>query len=161
MTTTFIQRIEIAREAENKVIGILYWNNKQVCRVGQENWLPEWIHKIIRFKYEKGIEMIKHFPDLSTNKALIQVKCAPESDDYSCVTIESASFDSSKVLSDFGIPVLIIWLLQDKSLFGNWVNDISTQEPDTDREDTGGSHTPYLLVSKSNLHPFRDFLHLL
>lgn len=135
------------------------WYGKNITKIGQETWLPIWVHTAIRFVFDdNAIQLIRHFPDFATNRALVQVKAAPDEKEYKNVTIEEASYRVSEKLSKY-VPVLIVWLYSDgKTFWGNWVNEIHPHNPVTPREDTFGSHTPYLLVNKEELHKLSDFL---
>ena len=162
MTNTFEERKLIGKIAENKVMGyLLYWNI-QAQFIGQETWLPGWVHNKLRFNLDDSVRLIKHFPDIATEKALIQVKSSPSSENYSTVFIEEASYQACKYLNDVcNIPVLAIWYVDNKNLIGNWITNLITEKPNTPREKANGSHTPFLLVKKENLYnisKFKDYL---
>ena|SRR3990167_316779 len=151
-------RINLGKTAERQFIGLLFMKNKFVLKIGQETWLPAWIHNKLRFVFDQDIEMMRHFPDLSTEKALIQVKSAPNEADYPFVTIEEASYRVSKRLSDLDIPVLIVWQYQNYKFYGQWAGRLITKPSNTKRENTNGSHTPMLLVDKRCLKPVDEFM---
>ena len=158
-TTSRKNRMLIGLLAEQRFVGLLLSNNKSFKRTAQEAWLPEWIHNKLRYiNNNEGIQLIRHFPDFATEKALIQIKAAPNENNYLCVTIEKASYQTSKQLSDLGIPVLIVWQYQDHKLHAQWVNKLSITLPDTDRRETKGAHTPYVLINKKLLKPIDEFM---
>lgn len=68
------------------------------------------------------------------------------------MTIEKDSYDICKHLSKYDIKIFIVWLFDNGNKFyGNLVDNLIISEPETQRELTNGSHTPYLIVSKKNL----------
>jgi hypothetical protein len=152
-------RVRLGEIAEKKMIGLLMWYGKNVKRVGQETWMPSWVHGKLRYQNDiDGVVMMRHFPDLDTGRALIQVKCAPEEKRWEHVTIEKQSYETSKALHDLDIPVLVMWEFQDGKFYGNWVEELMTEEPFTPREELNGSRTPMLKVVKHFLCPVVDFL---
>ena|SRR3989304_7027200 len=154
-------RVNLGSIAERQFIGLLFYNNKKVLKIGQETWMPPWVHTKLRYTYDEDVEMIRHFPDLATEKALIQVKSAPNEAGYPTVTIEAASYCVSKRLQELGIPVLVVWKYQNGKFYGNWVELLMIKEPETPREEANGAHTPYLLVDKSNHRPASEFFGML
>lgn len=159
-TETVMDRFALAAEAENKFAGyMLYRHNRVMIKVGQETWLPKWVYAHLRRIHDdETIEAIRHFPDFDTGKALVQVKAAPSASEYPTVTIEKASYDVALKIHRNGARVLVVWYLkqEDKFLAG-WVNELNPSAPDTPREDTNGSHTPYLVVRKAILKPLQEF----
>ena len=152
------ERQETGQEAERKLKAALMWRGILYRNTGQENWLPAWAHKKIRFKYDDDIEFIRHIPDIATQNIFIQIKHAPNEKDYKTVTIEQASYRASMRWHNLGVPVLVVWLFQDrKSFFGQWVDKITVIEPDTAREDLNGSKTPMYKVPKDELEPIDNF----
>jgi len=156
-TRTFESRLTVAQVAEQKVLGYLLWHGSSAHRVSQESWLPKWVHERIRKIPNQGLELIRHFPHMATERALIQVKCALDADQYPSVTIEQGSYLTSKILSDLGIPVLLVWWTDTKMLAG-WANEVKVSLPATDRRDAAGSHSPFYLVRKSELKQLSDYL---
>jgi hypothetical protein len=134
------------------------WNGKDVRRVGQETWLPGWVHSKLRFIYDDRSEILRHFPDLDTGNALVQVKAAPNEQTHDFVTIEQASYNTSKYLADMKIPVLVVWEFQDKKFHAQWVQLITPVLPNNDRSDANGSHTPMFKINKNELRPAKDFI---
>lgn len=146
-----IKRFGHGRVAENKLEDILDEYHLEYWKVGQENWLPGWIHKAIAYNSDDGLALIRHLPDYATTKEFISVKHAPDCDPYPSVTIEQASFDVSRRWYELGIPTMIVWLFPDGLFYGNYVQDIPVITPNTERKDTKGSHTPYYLVRKESI----------
>lgn len=135
------------------------WNGKKARLIGQEIWLPEWVHSKFRYINDNpGVTIIRHFPDVDTGRSLVQVKAAPDCTGYDYVTIETASFETSRELNSLGVPVLVVWEYPDKKFYGNWVNELVVNDPITPREETNGSHTPFKKVDKSCLKPAGEFL---
>jgi len=152
-------RMQTGNDAEIKCIAFLLWNGISVYKIGQENWLPDWIHAKIRYNYDRDVELLKHIPDLDTGRALIQVKDAPRESGYSHVTLEKASYQASLRWCELGIPVLMAWRFQDgKTYQCQWVDKISPIEPETDREELNGSKTPMYKIAKNELEPLQSFL---
>lgn len=163
MTTVqeFSGRMEIATRAERITLGLLLVWNKPARLCGQETWLPKWVHEHIRHEYDDvAISMLRHFPDIDTGKVLIQVKSAPDSKTFPTVTIEEDSYYTCKALSNNNIPILVAWLINDErgeKIYANWINELHPNPPATPRENTNGSHTPYLIVNKNELKPIHEF----
>ena len=158
-TSTREARVRTGELAELKLIGYLLWHGITVRKIGQEDWLPDWVHLKIRFNYDPDIELLKHMPDLDTGRALIQVKDAPNEQEYQTVTLEKASYRASKRWFGLGVPVLIVWLYQDrKSFYGQWVNLIHPEESNTPRQNANGSMTPFYVVRKNELEPVKEFM---
>lgn len=163
MTTSnsFTDRIRIAQKAELKVQGYLLYNGIEVDRVGQENWLPKWTHnKIKNIRDNHFLDMIRHFPDLTTGRALIQVKAAPSTEGYPTLYVQKSSFDSSRFLASFGIPVLMVFAYgKDGTLTGelqgNWVQNLTPKET---KGSTQGSRSPAFEIDKKQLKPLSYFL---
>jgi hypothetical protein len=161
-TATFQERNNIGESAERRFIGLLMYWGKRVIKTGQENWMPKWVHELLRYIFDdEGIILLRHFPDLATNKALIQIKAAPGESEYDCVTIEEASIKVSMKLFDLGAPVLIVYEYQNGEFYGQWINKLHPVEPHTPREQTKGSHTEYLKLRKLELEPIKEFRSLL
>jgi len=154
---TFQNRLELSTIAERRVLGMLLYWNINAKRIGQETWMPEWVHGKLRFSNSESIRTIRHFPDIDVCKALIEVKCSPNGDKYDSVFIEKDSFDTCSMLFSYGIKVIIVWMVGEKTFLAQWVNKINPTEPNTPRQDVNGSRTPYLNINKSDLIPFADF----
>lgn len=154
---TFSDRLELSRIAERRVLGMLLYWNINAKRIGQETWMPSWVHDKLRFNLSESIRTIRHFPDIDVGKALIEVKCSPNGEKYDTLYIEKDSFDTCSMLFSYGIKVIIVWMVGNKTFLAQWVNRINTTEPNTPREDTNGSRTPFYEVSKSELVLFSEF----
>ena len=155
-TRTFESRLAIAEVAVQKVQGYLLWNGIRVYHVSQESWLPKWVHDRIRTVRGQGLELIRHFPDMATDRALLQIKSAMDAEKYPSVTIEQASYDVSTALSHLGIPVLLVWWTDHEMLAG-WAGEVGVSKPATDRRATSGSHSPFYLVKKKDLKTLTEF----
>lgn len=155
-------RFKNGREAEHAVLKQLMFSGVHYVITGQEMWLPKEVHDKVRLTHENPyIDAIRHFPDFSTHKLSIQVKAAPDADNYPTVTIEQASYNVSRALSDCGWPVLIVWVIGKPdagNIYGQWASKITPQLSQKAREDLNGSHTPMYLVRKNQLQPFKQFL---
>jgi len=154
----FSELIQTGSEAENKFEAVLLWNKKKYCKIGQENWLPRWVHQKLRFCYDLEVEVLRHIPDFATDKSLIQVKHAPDCTDYPTVTIQRSSHHIANFYVGHGIPVLITWLFPDKKFYGNWAENISVEESSTNRHELNGSQTPMYLVRKHQLVLIAEFM---
>jgi hypothetical protein len=65
--------------AEKKFLSFLEENKIEARKVGQENWLVPWVHEKLKYvNNDPLIKIIRHFPDVSTEKSLVQVKSAPQ-----------------------------------------------------------------------------------
>jgi len=139
------------------VKGLLLWNGKPVHEVGLEFILPEWLHNGLKFTdvQDEFLLTFRHFPDLATDRALIQVKNAPHESGYSNVVLEADCYDASMRIHDYGIPVLMVWMFGDGSLHASWVEDLWVIPKEGSEK---GSGTPMVLVSKDQLRPMREFL---
>ena len=155
--STFSSRINTGRAAEMKIFAYLCWWGIDAKYIGQETWMSSWLHNKLRYINDDGPKMIKHFPDIDTGKALIQVKAAPDGNSYPTLTIEEDSYNTCKILHGYDIPVLIIWLVGSDDLVGNFVQDINTKIPKTPRHEANGSHTPFFIINKNDLKPLKDF----
>jgi len=128
---------------------------------GQEHWLPRTAHDKLRFvNGNPCIDAIRHFPDISTDRASIQVKAAPDGERYPTVTIEQASYNVSNILTRAGWPVLLVWLIGEprpENLYAQWASNVTVTESSKERHELNGSHTPMYLVRKSQLRPFAEF----
>jgi hypothetical protein len=155
-TRTFKSRLAIAEVAVQKVQGYLLWNGIPVYHVSQESWLPKWVHNRIKMINGQGLELLRHFPDMATDRALLQIKSAKDAEKYPSVTIEQASFDVSLTLSKLGIPVLLVWWTEHEMLAG-WAGEVGVSTPATDRLAASGSHSPFYLVKKTDLKTLTDF----
>lgn len=154
---SFEDRVAVAKIAEQRVKGLLLWNGKPVYEVGLEYLLPEWLHNGLKFTdgYDLFLETFRHFPDLATDRALIQVKNAPHETGYSHVVMEAACYEASLRLHHYGLPVLVVWMFADRSLQAAWVGDLRVKPKEgSDR----GSGTEMVLVSKDQLRPMRKYL---
>jgi hypothetical protein len=149
-------------EAEIAFENILKDRNIWYMRLGQENWLPKWIHHIL-CKSNGGFEvtLMRHVPDFATTRAMVQVKHAPKASQYPTVTIQQSSYSVSEYFYKLGVPVLIVWMIGDGAFIGNWAQNMNTIEPATRREETNGSHTPYWVVNQSQLLPLATFINKL
>ena len=159
-TSTVEKRLAIGKKAENRVIALLLWHGIKAIKTGQEDWLPKWVHEKIRHIYDSEMcNSIRHFPDLSTDRTLIQVKAAPSENKYECVTIEKASYNTSKILSEYGVPILLVWMYADEKTFcAQWVDKINVLEPNTPRERLKGAKTPMYKVKKDQLKKLKEFI---
>ena len=162
-TATFIQRIDYGRQAEQEFISYLMSKNTSYFKTGQEWWMPRWIHDKLRHVLnDDSIRLLRHFPDFSVfingKYFLVQVKAAPTSRNYPTVTIERDSFDCSKKLCSLGLPVLLVWLIEDGTLLAQWTDRINPEMPNTPREETNGSHTPQYNIRKKELRPISEFV---
>ena len=145
--------------AERKFEANLLWRDIKYKKIGQENWMPKWMHEKIRYIYDRiEIDLLRHQPDFATDKALIQVKNASNCDDYPTVTIQKKSYEIAKYWCKLDIPVLIIWLFPDDKFYGNWADHIEVEESKTQRTELTGSRTPMFIVRKHQLKPLSDFL---
>lgn len=133
---------------------MMQYCHKRITRIGQEAWLPGWVHGKLRFNYNQDAELIKHFPDYDCGKSLVQVKDAPSESEYPSVTIERASYNVAVRFINLGIPVYVVWLFQDrKSFYGQRADLIKPIQSKGDN----GSGTPMSIVYKSQLRPLLDF----
>jgi len=155
--STFNGRITTGRTAEMKTFAYLCWWGIDAKYIGQETWMSSWVHNKLRYINDDGPTMIKHFPDIDTGKALIQVKSAPDGESYPTLTIEEDSYNTCKALHRYDIPIIIVWLVGGCNLVGNFVQEINPKIPETPRHEANGSHTPFLIVNKNNLKPFKEF----
>lgn len=144
------------RETEKRFEALLLWNNIEYWKVGQENWLPKWIHQKIAYKYDDDVEMVRHFPDIATNNLLINVKGALKCIDYPTVTVEQSSFKIANRLYELGINVILVWEFPDHKFRGNFVNKLTAREPNTPREELNGSKTPMYIIRKDDLVEWKD-----
>lgn len=161
-TNTFAQRITIGKEAEDTVTKLLLEEGCPVRPTGAESMLSSWLHNIIKRQTSDGdrfIQILRHFPDLDTGKALVQVKTAPTAHLYPAVTIEQDSYEVCRMLhEDYGIPVFIVWDASTDGFIGEWVQNIRVSEPKSRKN---GSGTDFHLVYKSQLKPITDFVDFL
>ena len=149
----FINRLQIAEQAENRMMAYCLYHGIPARKTGAEFWLPKWIHQAIKpISGDPYANLLKHFPDIATPKALIQVKSAPDEAKYAGVTIEKDSLAGSLILSKYA-PVLLVYMYQDGTLHGGWVNDLQPR----DGTPVNGSHTPMVIIEKSQLHPIDTF----
>lgn len=155
------ERMTRGKQAENRVKAYLHWWGKNYVDTGQEAWLPTWVHERIRYENDdERFTFVRHFPDLATDVVAIQVKDASDSDGYPTVTIEQASYETSVYLAEHDIPTLCVWWCyvdHEPGLYSNWADHLEVREAQTPRQETNGSHTPYVLVEKSCLRPFTEF----
>jgi hypothetical protein len=154
MTTLF----EIGEVAERKFEALLLWWGIPYRKIGAETWMPPWVHSKVRYVFDSPeIDVIRHTPDFATNNALIQVKHAPNCNDYPTVTLQETSHRVALFYHNHGVPVLIAWLFPDDHFYANWVDKLSVEKSQTPREDLKGSRTPMVVVRKSQLEPLVDF----
>jgi hypothetical protein len=153
--TTFEQRVIMQREAERDFERYCYTSGFSCWRTGQEYWIPGFVHDKLRSINDcPEITTIRHFPDygISRNKCcLVQVKSAKDSDGYPSVTMELASYNTSKLLSRYGVAVLMTWEYPDDKFYGNWVGSIISKPSNIPRQEANGSHTPFELVFKNTI----------
>jgi len=170
-TSTFPIRNDFGLLAVQKVKAILLWHGIIPTDIGQEMWMPQWVHEILRYVYNvPEIDMLRHFPDLDVGTALLQVKGAPNESEYSeeekvwickyeTVTIEIASYESSLRLHSYGIHILVPWLYSNKeTIMAEWIENLECIPPNCEREEANGSHTPFYKVFKRNLKPLKTFI---
>lgn len=139
----------------------LKWYGIPYKTVGQETWLPKWVHRKIAYNYSDDVEMIRHFPDYATSTTLINVKGALDCEKYPTVTIEQASYNTAKRLQDLEVPTYLFWLYPDNLFYGENVSSIYPEEPNTPRHETNGSMTPFFVIRKSQLKPLQKFIEIL
>ena len=160
---SFTGRASTAKTAENRVEGYLLYNDKRVYHSGVENFLPVALHNQMKFgqasNSDQVLETIRHFPDLATDRALIQVKSAPNEEGYRNVVFEQACYEASLRIRNWGVPVLIVWVFADGSLHANWVERLKVEQAEKQAE--RGSGTPMTLVSKGSLLPMKYFINSL
>lgn len=154
---TWTDRKELAILAEQKVFGMLLFWNISARKIGQETWMPNWVHDKLRYDYSDSIKTIRHFPDIDTGKALVEIKNSPNGDKFDSVFIEKDSFDTCLMLSDRGISVLIVWMIGDNLFMAQWTNKLNPIMPKVERQNTKGSRTPYYEIYKNELLPFKNF----
>ena len=154
-TSTYIERKIIGNIAEDRVLRLLKAYNIPAKLTGSERWLSDWLIKAISIPGKRGYEVLRHFPDIDTGRALIQVKAGLNSTVYPTLPIEIDSYNVCKKLAKDGVPVLIVWMLSDRSLVGEWVDNLIVIEPKTEPD---RSHTPFYLISKYNLKPISKFI---
>jgi hypothetical protein len=153
------ERIKYQREAENAMWRYLLYRRVWYVFCGQEKFLPTWAHGRIRFVNDNPtIDAIRHFPDMATQKMLIQVKAAASWDGHSSVTIEQASYNVCNELEKAGAPTAIVWYFPEKypesavnRFLAQRADKVIVREYDKDRHSANGSHTPMYLVPISCL----------
>lgn len=126
--------------------------------------MPLFVHEKLKTINDRPeIRMLRHFPDYAIFRkpgcgCLVQVKSAKNQTTEPCFTMEIASYDTAKSLSEFNIPVLIVWLDPKEIFWGDWVEKIIPRESKTPRENTNGSHTPMYTVYTNNLKTINNLL---
>lgn len=144
-------RFAIGDEAETRFIAKLLMAQKSVYFTGQEFWIPRWAFDIAKKSQDDKLQLVRHFPDLATDRAMIDVKAALLAHEYPTVTLEVASYNACLSLQKCGIPVYIFWMFHDREFHGNGVDRLSPSPSKTERRELNGSMTPMLTVVKKNL----------
>ncbi len=162
--TTFGERQAAGQAAQDALKVVLQNLGFTVIGVGQENWLPKSVHDALRQNHDDlMIRSVRYQPDLLAfhpgfPAAYWEVKrnTTPGTPNFA---IEVACYQEALARTAKGERIIFAFLEVDNTWHAQWSNWLRVQgDKSAVRQQSKGSHTPYLLIAKTSASPLLGFL---